>query len=659
VDAIFGITARPITLTVNSASKVYGNSDPSFTYAIEVAGTDRGLITGDTFSGSLARAAGRNVGNYTINQGTVANNNYLINFVSDSLVITQLSSVTYIGPAGGNWSDPNNWAGGAIPDLSNVANVLIPTGPAVTYDASVVGPVTSQVAANGALNLSNAGGAVSLGGISGSGSIELGSNNLSLTAASGGDFSGVISGTGGFTVASGAQTLSGVNTYTGNTAINSGASLILAGSGQLGGGNYAGTITNNGSFVYASSATQTISGVISGSGSLTQTALPSGSPVGTLILTAANTYTGATTVDAGTLAITNAGALGSGTAGTTVNTGGTLDLRNVTGVAEPITLAGGTLATSTGTSSVTAPISISGASTVDVVGTQLTLEGVISGSGSLEKEGSGTLILAAANTYTGATTVNAGTLAITNAGALGSGAAGTTVNTGGTLDLRNVTGVAEPITLAGGTLFASVITGQNTQVGGAPTESGVSALIGATNVISGNRATLNNGSLNETFNNSGRRSQVTLSMGGEAISSLSSGDRLGSGEFRMMANTSAIPVAERGFANIIFEIVLNGMPVQLVASSPQQGFELKLPPMVLPGLNALLMQLKDGIPESVTLTATLSNGMPLPSWLKFDPETQTFSAGAIPDGTPDLQIRLQASQNGEPVDAVTFTIDLP
>jgi autotransporter-associated beta strand protein len=399
--------------------------------------------------------------------------------------------------------------------------------------------------------------------------------------------------------------------------------------------------------------------VITGSGSLTQTALPSGSPVGTLILTAANTYTGATTVDAGTLAITNAAALGSGAAGTTVNTGGTLDLRNVTGVAEPITLAGGTLAASTGTSSVTAPISISGASTVDVDGTQLTLEGVISGSGSLEKEGSGTLILAAANTYTGATTVNAGTLAITNAGALGSGAAGTTVNTGGTLDLRNVTGVAEPITLAGGTLFASVITGQNTQVGGAPTESGVSALIGATNVISGNRATLNNGSLNETFNNSGRRSQVALSIGGVAMPSSSNGDRLGSGEFRLMANNEVIPVPERGFANIIFKITINGTSVQLVSSSPQQGFELKLPPMVLPGLNALLMQFKDGIPESVTLTATLSNGMPLPSWLKFDPATQTFSASAIPDGTPDLQIQLQASQNGEPIDAVTFTIDLP
>jgi mucin-19 len=104
---------------------------------------------------------------------------------------------------------------------------------------------------------------------------------------------------------------------------------------------------------------------------------------------------------------------------------------------------------------------------------------------------------------------------------------------------------------------------------------------------------------------------------------------------------------------------MNGASVQLVSSSPQQGFELKLPPMVLPTLNGLLMQTKDGVLESLTVTATLANGMPLPSWLKFDPETQTFSASAIPNGTPDLQIRLQASQNGEPIDAVTFTIDLP
>jgi hypothetical protein len=164
---------------------------------------------------------------------------------------------------------------------------------------------------------------------------------------------------------------------------------------------------------------------------------------------------------------------------------------------------------------------------------------------------------------------------------------------------------------------------------------------------------------NETLSNSGRSSRVDVSMSSEAISASSNRDRLRNGEFRMMANSEAIPVAEKGFANIIFKIMMNGVSVQLVSSSPQQGFELKLPPMVLPALNELLIQTKDGMPESVTLTATLANGMPLPSWLKFDPETQTFSASAIPNGTPDLQIRLQASQNGEPIDAVTFTIDLP
>jgi hypothetical protein len=163
---------------------------------------------------------------------------------------------------------------------------------------------------------------------------------------------------------------------------------------------------------------------------------------------------------------------------------------------------------------------------------------------------------------------------------------------------------------------------------------------------------------NETLANSGAKSRVDVSMTGEA-STVSDRDRIRSGEFRLMANNEVVPVPERGFANIIFKITINGASVQLVSSSPQQGFELKLPPMVLPGLNALLMQFKDGIPESVMLTATLANGMPLPSWLKFDPETQTFRASAIPDGTPDLQIRLQASQNGQLIDGVTFTIDLP
>jgi autotransporter-associated beta strand protein len=97
-----------------------------------------------------------------------------------------------------------------------------------------------------------------------------------------------------------------------------------------------------------------------------------------------------------------------------VNTGGTLDLRGVTGVAEPITLNGGTLAASTGNNSITGPINLAGNSnsTIDVDGTLLTITNVISGTGDLTKTGAGTLVLESANTYTGATNIDAGRLTL-------------------------------------------------------------------------------------------------------------------------------------------------------------------------------------------------------------------------------------------------------
>jgi autotransporter-associated beta strand protein len=118
-------------------------------------------------------------------------------------------------------------------------------------------------------------------------------------------------------------------------------------------------------------------------------------------------------------------------------------------------------------------------------------------------------------------------------------------------------------------------------------------------------------------------------------------------------------VASRVEAGPSSSVSVSMEPAKMIPSSSQQGFEFKVPPRALPKLNGFLMQTKDGASKSVTLTATLANGMPLPDWLKFDPETQTFSSSAVPNGAPDLQVRIQASQNGEPIDAVTFTIDLP
>jgi autotransporter-associated beta strand protein len=149
---------------------------------------------------------------------------------------------------------------------------------------------------------------------------------LSLTG--NGNFSGAISGAGQVNVLSGITILSGTNTYTGGTTIQPGATLQLGNGGAS--GSIAGSVLNNGTFAINRSDAFTLGNVISGTGAFQQNG------TGTTILTATNTYTGATTVNAGTLLVNgsiansavtvNAGATlaGIGTVGpTTINGGGT------------------------------------------------------------------------------------------------------------------------------------------------------------------------------------------------------------------------------------------------------------------------------------------------------------------------------------------------
>jgi fibronectin-binding autotransporter adhesin len=229
------------------------------------------------------------------------------------------------------------------------------------------------------------------------------------TQSGNGTFSGAISdGAGASTtalvVAAGTANLTATNTYSGATTISSGATLQVSSAGSLGSGSYAGNISNAGTLQYSSSAAQTLSGVISGGGALLKDTSTSA-----LTLSGSNTYTGVTTINAGTLSAGVAsgagyGAFGNNSAVTLANAANTV--LNITGFNTSIgSLAGG------GTTGGNVTL---GAATLTVGGknTSTTYDGTISsaGNGGLTKTGTGILALTNTSTYSGATTINGGTL---------------------------------------------------------------------------------------------------------------------------------------------------------------------------------------------------------------------------------------------------------
>lgn len=221
---------------------------------------------------------------------------------------------------------------------------------------------------------------------------------------------------------------------------------------------------------------------------------------GTMTITGNNTggYEGTTTINNGILAITHEGALGQGlsdaASGTRVNSGGTLrlvdtlTLLGATGVEnENLYLNGtgfnpgtgvlGALQHQAGTNTWAGTVILETASSIQSSAGLLTLSGAVTsatnsgltifgsgnttisgaigtGSGTVTKQGSGTLILSGSNTYSGLTTVSEGVLSVQNNNALGSASAGTVVSANAALQLSNVasgnlTTLAEPLTLNG------------------------------------------------------------------------------------------------------------------------------------------------------------------------------------------------------------------
>lgn len=333
--------------------------------------------------------------------------------------------------------------------------------------------------------------------------------------------------------------------------------------------------------------TTVISGAISGTGTLDK------SDSGTAILSGANTYSGNTTVSGGVLRIESAAALGSTAAGTTVSSGGTLAFggTGTTFAAESLTLNGtgfasqGALLNAAGNNTLTGTVSLASDSSIGAAAnTTLTLNGVVSGTAAtndLVKVGAGTVVLNAANTYQGTTTVSAGTLQISNENNLGAnpgafnaaqlslnggtlrssgsavviddanrgvtiGAAGGTFETDSNLTLATAVAGSGTLTKTGsGTL--SLTSAANTHSGSVAIDAGTLAVSGGSAIGNASAVTVASGATfdltaaNETIGSLAGAGSVslgtrTLSLGGDNTSTTYSGVASGTGGITKQGN---------------------------------------------------------------------------------------------------------------------------
>ncbi|MCX6850234.1 MAG: autotransporter-associated beta strand repeat-containing protein, partial [Verrucomicrobia bacterium] len=357
-----------------------------------VIGGKTGATTNITVGSSLATVTG------AFPTGTLDLRGHTATITAGALIIGKRSS-----SGGGGVSGTVNFDGGTF--TANTVELGTMSGNATG-------------AATGALNISNGTFTVNSGGsfvmATYANTNSLGSITSTLTISGGTLISNVNITEGGGTGATTANTVSIIN-LTGGTLDMTGHSI--------------GDATNTINTLQLASGTLKDVGEINGGGGVSKTTS------GTLTLLGTNTYTGATTISAGTLQVGNGG------------TSGTLGSGNV----------------------------INNATLAFNRSDLLTVANNVSGSGVVNQTGTGTTVLKGASTYTGQTTVSAGSLLVNNAYAGADSATGTNtvqVNAnatlGGTGKIAGSVNLAANATLAPGGNAASIAagtTGLSTEIG--------------------------------------------------------------------------------------------------------------------------------------------------------------------------------------------------
>jgi fibronectin-binding autotransporter adhesin len=457
----------------------------------DAGGAGASLIIGTaqtTASGTVVLAAANSfTGGTTINSGTLQlnvqgawgtgniadydtlafNNSSAISF---SQIISGTGALNEIGSGITTLNSVNTLSG-----TTTISSGAIKLGVSNALGNSVVSIGVNSSSTTGLLFATGIGN-FSIAGLSGSKNealTDLGSTAVTLNITGNGltnTFSGNLTGLGSLNInTTGTQILTGTaNTYGGGTTITNGT--LQVGSGANAGSlPTTGTITDNGALVFNNNSTTTavtVSAPITGSGTLTQAGTT------TTTLTGAESYTGGTTIAAGTLQIGTGGSLpttgGIATSFTPVGgvtTSGTLAFNNSSGMTVATVITGsGNVTQLAGTTILTAASNYSGGTTITAGALQLgdgtlnngsvtgaitnnaslviadpnsqSVDNTISGTGALTKTGSGAATLTAANSYTGPTTINQGTLSISadnNLGTVSTPTVGQLTLNGGTL----------------------------------------------------------------------------------------------------------------------------------------------------------------------------------------------------------------------------------
>ncbi|SEJ53251.1 autotransporter-associated beta strand repeat-containing protein [Frateuria terrea] len=458
-------------LNLTDASGTFGGAING-TGCVNVGGGSEALSGANTYTGTTVIDSGATLsltgdGSIADSAGLTDNGTLDVSGANGDASISTLdgSGTVDLGSNGLNLTDASGTFGGAIAGTGGVnvdggseafSGVNTYTGTTVidggatlslTGDGSIA--ESAGVTDNGTFDISGANGDASITTLDGNGALDLGSNDLNLTDASG-TFAGTIGGTGGVNVVGGTEVLSGTNTYTGGTTINNGTVQIGndANLGDASGGltfdggtlHTTGDVDSNRDITLAGDGTIDTAGTLSHSGGTTVND-------GTLVLTGDNTYTGGTTINNGTLQIGDDANLGDASGNLTFD-GGTLHTTGDVDSNRDITLAGdGTIDTDTGTAmSNGGDVGGSGALIKDGAGT-LELAGTLSHSGGTTVN-DGTLVLTGDNTYTGGTTLNGGALQIGDDANLGDASGGLTFD-GGTLHATASLSTDRQITLAG------------------------------------------------------------------------------------------------------------------------------------------------------------------------------------------------------------------